>query len=158
MIRVRRPVPADLEALQQLLKKAGVPMDKAMGLLMEFMVCQSDESIIGFGCLKPAGEIGYLNWVYINEASRKDKLGNTIVKALLNSADLKGVRDVYAALSSGTTLCSDLPFCDAFLRSLRFELLSLPLPAVQEQYSGIFGSSADRFYHVSLVDYFKSCC
>lgn len=153
MIRVRRLVPADLEALQQLLKNAGIPMDKAMSLLMDFMICESDERIIGFGCLKAEDDIGYLDWIYIDEAHRRGKMGSTIVKALLNAADLKGVKDIYTALC-----CDTASGCDGFLRSLRFRPHSPAGPALAERFAEIFGSRLDAFYHVPLLDYFKSCC
>ncbi len=147
MIRIRRLLPMDLTALEQILRKADLPLNKAIGLLPDFMVCESDGVIVGIACLKAEAEKGYLNWVYVDEESRRRKLGSALVKALLNSAELEGVRTVYTAGD-----------CSAFLASVRFEPLTSPSPAVSDAFAVIFGQETSLLFSVSLVDYFKSCC
>jgi N-acetylglutamate synthase-like GNAT family acetyltransferase len=145
MLQIRKIKPEDIEFVLQLAEETGYSQSKLLSNVGEFMICEDNGSKCGAGCLVISENKGYINWVMISEEARRKKLGSAITKALLNIAELKGVKEVYAA-----------GLCEEFVIALGFEKHD-SIEALKFFRDTLGSSEASEGYKVSMEGYFKPC-
>lgn len=150
MIQVRKVQPSDVELLLQNLEK--LSLDKAVMLekLDNMMIVINGSEICGIGCGIVVEDICLLNWIFILEEHRRDRLGTALVKTILNNAELNGAKTAYL---SGE--------CDNFASFLKFDKVedAAGIKRLNELYESIYCDNYEHnFYKVSLINYFKPCC
>lgn len=152
MIYVRKMREEDLDGLRELLLDNGELTDKEHISIEKLehedkYVCISNDKVCGYGKLIRNEAHCLVRDIYVSKESRREKIGSTVVKAMLNSAEIHGA-DIAILISN----------CEEFARYLRFEEASLSeLPYFFKPYLNI--DSKEKIYIVSLKDYFScSCC
>lgn len=151
MLQIRKIKPEDLEFIFELAEKSGWQREKLSANLEGFLVCELDGVKCGCGCLIKNEGIGILDWIKVIEGFRGRRLGEAIVKALLNVADRSMIKDVYAVIpeeASGTS-------CEKFLSALGFR--AVEAAAEGGKIMKMLGETGRKCYHVSLEGYFKPC-
>lgn len=145
MLHIRKVKPEDIGSIMRLAGgKAGIS-GRLLSNPEHFLICEVDNVKCGCGCLVPDKDRGYLCWVLVDADHRRKKLGSLIVKALLNIADNRGIKEVYSA-----------GICGEFLEALGFE--ETEDPAAEEALKKLFVDiDAGKCYKVSLEGYFSSC-
>jgi N-acetylglutamate synthase-like GNAT family acetyltransferase len=144
MLQIRKIKPEDIDFVLELAKELGCPEGKLLAHIENFLICESDRIKCGCGCLVPLGSTGLISWVMIRESHRGQKLGGAIIKALLNIADLRGIKEVYAA-----------GICGEFLTAMGF--VKFESKDGMEHMGEILGDVGMECYKVSLEGYFKTC-
>ena len=145
MLQIRKIKPEDISFVLELASEDGRPVGKLLSNIENFLICESESVKCGCGCIIPAGDKGFMSWVIVSESHRRKKLGGAITKALLNIADLKGVKEVYAA-----NICGD------FLKAMGFEKKENKF--TMDDLKEVFGdANVSECYRVSLEGYFKPC-
>ncbi|MHB1391788.1 MAG: GNAT family N-acetyltransferase [Clostridia bacterium] len=144
MLQIRKIKPEDIEFVLELAKESNCSIGKLLSNIEYFLICESDRVRCGCGCLVPHGNTGFISWIMVRESYRRKKLGGAITKALLNIADLKGIKEVYA-----------VGMCGDFLKAMGF-VKHVSKDEIEDirEYLGDIGT---EFYSVSLKGYFKSC-
>jgi N-acetylglutamate synthase-like GNAT family acetyltransferase len=145
MLQVRKIKPEDISFVLELASKNGCPVGKLLSNIEGFLICENDSVKCGCGCIISLGSKGFIGWVIVSEDYRRMKLGDAITRALLNIADLEGVKEVYAA-----------GICGQFLEEMGFhkEADKKCITDIEE----IFGFKyVSEYYKVSLEGYFKPC-
>lgn len=145
MLQIRRTKPEDIGFIMEIASKNGCPAEKLLSHIEGFLVCEVDGVKCGCGCIILKENKGFMSWVIVSDGHRRKKLGSAIVKALLNIADLKGVKEVYAA-----------NVCGEFLEAMGFYKEDGKKGI--EDMEDVFGSiNISEYYRVSLEGYFKPC-
>lgn len=148
MMQIRKIKPEDIQFVLDMAKDNNCLEGKLLSNIEGFLICENDKKRCGCGCLVMSEGKGYLGWVMVSEDSRGRKLGGTIMKALLNIADINGIKDVYAApLPTG--------MCGEFLTAMGFEAIAST--SVRRNLKEVLGLDNTENYHVSMDGYFKSC-
>lgn len=145
MLQIRKIKPEDIDFVIELALENGCTTEKLLSNIEGFLICESDNVKCGCGCIVPSGDKGFMGWVIVSESHRRKKLGGAITKALLNIADLKGVKEVYAA-----NICGD------FLKAMGFEIQENKA-AIEDIKKVLGAENASECYRVSLEGYFKPC-
>ncbi|MFZ5353520.1 MAG: GNAT family N-acetyltransferase [Bacillota bacterium] len=150
MITIRNVKPEDVDSVLKLFADNKSNEKGVLANIKDFMLCEASGKVLGCGCAVIRNEEVYLNCLLVDQASRRDRIGSSIVKALLNHAELAGVKKAY--------LMTAVP---EFADFLRFEKISEDsfykerLEIFREAFNGnICGS----IYFTALEDYFKPCC
>ncbi len=144
MLQIRRIKPEDIDFVLELAKESGCSEGKLLSNIENFLICESDSTKCGCGCLIPLGNTGIMSWVMVKESYRRSKLGGAITKALLNIADRKDIKEVYAA-----GICGD------FLRAMGF--IKQESKDIAVDIREILGDLGAEHYKVLLEGYFKPC-
>ncbi len=145
MLQIRKIKPEDISFVQELASENGYTAGKLLSNIDGFLICESDNEKCGCGCIVLKESKGFLNWVIVSESHRRMKLGTAITKALLNIADLKGAKEVYAA-----------NICGHFLKAMGFK--KEENKNITADIKEIFGDiSTPEYYRVSMEGYFKPC-
>ncbi|MDD3705743.1 MAG: GNAT family N-acetyltransferase [Clostridiaceae bacterium] len=145
MMQIRKIKPEDIDFVIDITSKYRMPDSKYLSKVEHFLICEYDNIKCGCGCLIPHEGKGYINCVIVDEEHRRKKLGDAIVRALLNIADLQGIQYVYA---SG--------ICEDFLQAMGFEKYSST--DVADDIKKVIGDSGNLdYFRVSLKGYFKPC-
>lgn len=147
MLQIRKIKPEDIQFVLELAEENNCSQGKLLSNIEHFLVCESGNQRCGCGCLVPAGSEGFMNWVLVKKEYRRKKLGGAITKALLNIADINGIKAVYAA-APPTGICGE------FLTAMGFEKSSL---SGGERIKEVLGVESNDCYRVSLEGYFKPC-
>ncbi|HYF82878.1 MAG TPA: GNAT family N-acetyltransferase [Clostridia bacterium] len=144
MLQIRKIRPEDIDFILELTKDFECSRVKLLPNIENFLVCENDNIKCGCGCLIPLDSTGLISWVTVKESYRREKLGSAITKALLNIAELKGIKEVYAA-----GICGD------FLTAMGF--VKYESKAASEDMREILGDIDGDCYKVTLEGYFKPC-
>lgn len=145
MFQVRKMKPEDLGFVMNLVEEAGLERGKLLSNLEGFLVCEDNHEKCGCGCLADDGSIGCLYWLAVNESHRRKSLGSAIVKSLINIAENKGIKEIYAPV-----------VCEEFLKASGFGETSLD--AFCESTRAVLGLTQNyNMYKVSVEGYFKPC-
>ncbi len=145
MLQIRKIKPDDIGFVTDLAAERLKAGGKVLSNIENFLICDVDSVSCGCGCIVLSGDKGYISWLMVKEAYKRQKLGSAIAKALLNIADLKGVKEVYAT-----------GICEEFLTAMGFnkENNKAEINILYE----IFGEAGDMScYKVVLEGYFKPC-
>ncbi len=144
MLEIRKIRPEDIDFVLELAEESNGSRVKLLSNIENFLICESDRVKCGCGCLVPLGNTGLISWVMVRESHRGQKLGGAIIKALLNIADLKGIKEVYA-----------VGICGDFLKAMDFvKHVSKDEIENMREYLGEIDT---ELYSVFLKDYFKPC-
>ncbi len=156
MIQIRKANIEDKESIKHILCEAGKSEEYILDKLLDFSVCQDGSDILGCACGIIKDEAVYISFITVRKAYRKQKIGSSIVKAILNTADLSGVKRAYM-------LCDP----ENFAKYLRFERLECKEnnELIRKQFNDIYHSSDVSssgsqlsLYWANLEGYFKPCC
>ncbi len=145
MLKIRKIVPEDIEFIIDINSESRFTGDKLLSNIGNFLVCEIDGVKSGCGCIALSSDNGFISWVTVKAGYRRQRYGDAIVRALLNIADLRGIKKVY-----GTGICG------SFLISMGFEKQCNRI--VINEIKKVFGdNSISEYYGVSLIGYFKHC-
>lgn len=145
MLQIRKIRPDDIGFVMEFASERIGSGSKLLANIENFLICESDNVKCGCGCLVLSKDRGFIGWVIVSEDYRRQKLGGAITKALLNIADLKGIKEVYA---SG--------MCESFLKAMGFE--GTNNKDAMDELKEVFGDTGDsNCYKVSLEGYFRTC-
>ncbi|HYE83822.1 MAG TPA: GNAT family N-acetyltransferase [Clostridia bacterium] len=145
MLHIRKIKPEDIGFVMGLATEKHGVEGRLLSNIENFLICENDGIKCGCGCLVAKEDKGCVGWVIVDEKYRRNKLGSAITKALLNIADYKGIKEVYAA-----GICGD------FLATMGFE--ETECKSVLEAVKAVLGDTdSQKCYRVSLEGYFKPC-
>ena len=144
MLQIRRIKPEDIDFVLGQAKESDCSESKLLTNIENFLICESDGNKCGCGCLMTLGNIGIMRWVMVKESYRRNKLGGAITKALLNIADRKDIKEVYA-----TGICGDFLIAMGFIKQESKD--------IAEDIRVILGDIGAEYYKVLLEGYFKPC-
>lgn len=145
MIQIRKIKPEDISFVMDITLKNGYSMGKLLSNIENFLICEDNGTRCGCGCIILKNEKGYISWITVIEEYRRQKLGDAIVKALLNIADLKGIKKVYAVET-----------CKDFLKAMGFEKDNNDA-VIDDIREVIDETNTSEYYKVLLEGYFKPC-
>lgn len=113
----------------------------------EYYICKNNDSICGYGVMERHNDFCMIKDVFVSKENRGAKLGSSIVKTMLNSAELSGA---ITALCKGSN--------EEFSISLNFE--PIKTEELTEHIKSFVMEKAknEKIYFTSLVDYFKNAC
>lgn len=94
VVRLRVAAPGDLGAVQALLTSAKLPLDGIPADLAHFLVAERDGAIVGTIGLEDYGAAALLRSAVVSPALRGTGVGERLVRALLDAARAKGMREV----------------------------------------------------------------
>ena len=95
MITLRQAGKKDLGKVSELLTSARLPLDGVAECIKEFIVAESDGSMVGSIGLERYGNYGLLRSAAVAEDYRGKGIGHKLVDALLKHAETDGVKMVY---------------------------------------------------------------
>lgn len=145
MLQIRRIKPEDISFIMELASKNGYSTGKLLLNLENFLVCELDNIKCGCGCIVIKEGKGYVGWVMVSESHKRQKLGSAITKALLNIADVKGVKEAYA-----TGICGKFLEKNGFIKQEDKHVCDEIMDVLGEE-------EESKCYRVSLEGYFTSC-
>lgn len=96
MLFITKAKPQDKDTVLKFLKDEGFPTVDIDKFLPTFMIAELDGEKIGTAGIEIYGNNGLMRSIIIAKEYRGQLLGNTLVKSVLNMADLRGVKKVYA--------------------------------------------------------------
>ncbi len=147
MLLFREVKQTDLEALGEFLETVGQSVAQHMAYLHHSMLLEMDDSVIGFGAYRLLEDttVGIVT-ITIDENYRKRGFGEGMLKSLLNTADLRGIKKALVQ----DTLDSD--------KGLFFEHLGFnPITSNDNLAESIL--SANAFTHIAhLPAFFNTAC
>lgn len=113
----------------------------------EYYICKVDDSLYGFGMMVKKEDFCIIKNVVVDEEKRREKLGSSIIKTMLNSAELGGAK---------TAIClGDVPSFSQYLNFKKENIMDLPKNIKSETKKL---TKNQYVYVVSLIDYFESAC
>ncbi|MCK9216754.1 MAG: GNAT family N-acetyltransferase [Firmicutes bacterium] len=113
----------------------------------EYYICKNDDMLCGYGVMERHNDFCMIKDVFVSKENRRDKLGSSIVKTMLNSAELSGA---ITALCKGNN--------EEFSFALNFKPIKAEnLPDHIKSFI-IEKAKNEKIYFTSLVDYFKNAC
>lgn len=148
MIQVRKVQPDDLKYLYEHAEELYFNSETMTTKLEHMSVVLDGGEIAGIGFSVKVNEICLLNWIFVKEDKRRERLGTMLVKTMLSVSEQQGA---VQALMPGTQ-------CE-FPEFLGFDKLSNPqtIREIEALYAEKYQSSNPTYYQVSLIDYFKPC-
>lgn len=94
-MQIRNAVPADLEAVQQLLSASDLPIKGVAENFSNFLIAEDREGIAGAIGLERFGSVALLRSAVIAPQHRGSGIGRRLVEELLSRAAEAGIDDVY---------------------------------------------------------------
>ena len=147
MFFIRRPRIEDIQKLTKMLLANGVTPDGS-DERQDYYVCINNDSICGYGVLINHEDNCLIKDVYVIEDYRRNKFGSSMVKAMLNSAEIHGVKTAFCFTSS-----------KEFVEHLGFKPANVN--EIPNSFKAFMNTkdTANDIYSVSLSEYFNcSCC
>lgn len=92
---LRPAAPADLPAIEHLLRASGLPLDGVADALSTFVVAEADGDVVGVAGLEPCREHALLRSVAVRPEWRSQGLGRRLVTRVIESAEARGIRALY---------------------------------------------------------------
>jgi amino-acid N-acetyltransferase len=92
---LRSATAADLQGIEQLLVKSGLPLDGVAEALPAFVVAQHQNEIIGVAGLEVCCDNALLRSVAVADAWRSHGLGRALVTRVIAEAESRGIRALY---------------------------------------------------------------
>lgn len=93
-LAVRRAAPADLPAVQDLLREAALPLDGVPADLRDFLVAERAHAIVGAIGLERYGTSALLRSAVVSPALRGHGVGEQLVRALMAQAEASGIGEL----------------------------------------------------------------
>lgn len=144
MLQIRKIRPDDIDFILEQAKGFEGSRVKLLSNIENILICESENVKCGCGCMIPLGNAGIVSWIMVSESYRRQKLGDAITRALLNIAERKGIKEVYAA-----------GICGVFLTAMGFT--KIDSENITEDTKNVLGDLDTEYYKVSLEGYFKPC-
>jgi amino-acid N-acetyltransferase len=95
VITLRQAVKKDLGKVSELLTDARLPLDGVADCIKQFIVAESDGSMVGSIGLERYGDYALLRSAAVAESHRGRGIGRKLVDALLTRARADGVKSIY---------------------------------------------------------------
>lgn len=149
MIQVRKVKPEDLQYLFEKLSKLSFDKASILERLDETMIVINSNQLCGVGAGLNVENKCLLNWIYIEESFRRDRMGTALVKTILSNGEQKGALQAYI-----------IGECGDFAEFLGFQKVedAEEQSQITSLYKQAYGSIGNGdLYKVSLIDYFKPC-
>ncbi len=150
MINIRKLTPEDVERVLGLFEASAANTKGVLANLKDFMLCESGSEILGCGCGIVKDNEVFVNCVLVKEASRRDKIGSAIVKAILNQAELNGAKKAY--------MLTSVPQLAEYLKFDRMSEGTVYKEKQQFFIEAYNGNLSGAIYFANLEGYFKPCC
>ena len=113
----------------------------------EYYICKVDDVLCGCGIMIKKDKLCIIKNVVVDKECRRERYGSSIVKTMLNSAELGGAE---------TAVCSgNVPRFSEYLNFKKVNTKELP-EAIKNETERLHNE--EEVYVASLVDYFKSAC
>lgn len=113
----------------------------------EYYICKVDDVLCGFGMMIKKEKFCIIKDVVVDKERRREKFGSSIVKTMLNSAELGGAE---------TAVClGDISGFSKYLDFKKSKVTELPEKIISEIKKL---HKNEDVYIASLIDYFKSAC
>ena len=94
-LSIRTAETADLDAIERLLTAAALPTAGVAAVLADFLLIEVAGKLAACGGLEIHGDCALLRSLVVQEAMRRQGLGDTLCAALLRDARLRGIDEVY---------------------------------------------------------------
>lgn len=95
MITLNKTETKDLRSLKKFLKKYKLEESLFIDRLDQTVVILDRNEILGFGAFAIKGEIGVMDVALISEEALWPSMGDGMIKTMLNTLDLRGVKKAY---------------------------------------------------------------
>ena len=95
MIVIRRATAADLGAVRALLSESRLPLDGVSDCIGDFLVAESDGTIVGSIGMERYGKYGLLRSAAVAPSEQGRGIGRSLVDALMRQATEQGVSEMY---------------------------------------------------------------
>jgi amino-acid N-acetyltransferase len=95
MPQLRAASPADLPAVEALLRSSGLPLDGVRDALRDFVVAESGDALVGVAGLEVCCEHALLRSVAVAPGWRSHGLGRALVTRLIAEAEARDIRALY---------------------------------------------------------------
>lgn len=95
MITIRKATSDDKSRMHEILNSADFDEYCFENLTEHTMVVELENNIVGWGALDIVDNLALMKFVYILPDYRNQGLGDGLVRALINYADRRGVKNVY---------------------------------------------------------------
>lgn len=149
MLEIKTACLEDIHILKELLKKSDVEVDGVEHYISNCMIAYDHHTAVAAAGFIQTNNIGVIQFVTVINTRRREYLGDSIVKALLNLADKKGINKMVAALDH----------CDLFFQKVGFQ--EVPLNEIKPHLENISGpdlSGKDKVCIANLPDFFLKAC
>lgn len=93
--RVRRALPSDLPAMEELLIASGLPLDGVREALDDFVVADTGDEIVGVAGLESCRDDALLRSVAVAPGWRSQGIGRALVTRIISDAEARGCRALY---------------------------------------------------------------
>ncbi|MBC3832595.1 GNAT family N-acetyltransferase [Undibacterium amnicola] len=100
----------DWQAIEHMLKQAGLPVEGALEHLHHFCVISKSDRIIALGGFELYGQVALLRSIVVDESARGANLGLQIVTHLRQQAKATGVHDLFLQTTNAQTYFEKLGF------------------------------------------------
>jgi N-acetylglutamate synthase-like GNAT family acetyltransferase len=149
VIQARKLQPNDLDYIFLHANSLGFDQKLMTSKLENMMVIVDNNEISGIGFYINYESKCILNWVFIKDGHRRNRLGTMLVKTMLNIAEQQGAVQAYM-----TGSCIEFAEYLGFQKVIDGEQISEAVALYHELYKI---NHSDNIFKVSLVDYFKPC-
>ena len=93
--QVRRAIPDDLTAVEQLLTASGLPLDGVRDAFSTFVVADTGHELVGVAGLEVCCDNALLRSVAVRPEWRSHGVGRALVTRVVSDAEARGVRALY---------------------------------------------------------------
>jgi len=150
MITVKKTEDKDLKSLKRFLKQYKLEDSLFMDRLDQTMIIADGAEILGFGSFVIKDESGIIDVILLSEDMLWPTMGDGLVKAMLNTLDLRGVKSAY--------LLTDKPHMEIIKKiGLRYSDKSVN-EALSELDAPYLLKSMDTVFETKLPDFFDHAC
>lgn len=95
MLTMRIPRDKDQEYLKMFIKENDLPLEIDMNIMINSLIVEENNSIIGFANYVINKGICEIENIFVQPESRRKKIGDGLIRALLNLADKRKISEVY---------------------------------------------------------------
>lgn len=95
MRKLRPAEPADIQAVQLLLRRENLPLEGVAEHIEDFLVAEQEGSIVGCAGVERYGDAALLRSVAVAPEHRGQGLGDRLVRELIGRASRQGLRSIF---------------------------------------------------------------
>jgi amino-acid N-acetyltransferase len=110
VITLRQASAGDLDSVSELLNDARLPLEGVSDCIDEFIVAESDGSLIGSVALERYGEFALLRSAAVSSDYRGKGIGRKLVDAIVARAESQGVKAIYLLTTTAESYFPEFGF------------------------------------------------
>lgn len=110
MIALRQASAQDLDKVSELLSDARLPLEGVSDCIDEFIVAESDGSLIGSVGIERYGEFALLRSAAVSPDYRRKGIGRKLIDAIVARAEAQGVKAIYLLTTTAESYFPEFGF------------------------------------------------